>query len=145
MTSRVLNDTEKLCDAPPSFGKHQARLCHSMHMATDGSRVLLLVGLGGVAVVAVKAGRRAHIIEVACLLVLRSTNQLCCMLLALQVLLAHPPPSLQHWLQLVQGWVPRPTNGGRAAGGPVEGLPGLIGNTPLVRIKSLSEQTGCEV
>lgn len=27
----------------------------------------------------------------------------------------------------------------------VDGVEGLIGNTPLVRIRSLSEQTGCEV
>lgn len=27
----------------------------------------------------------------------------------------------------------------------VDGLHGLVGNTPLVRIKSLSEETGCEV
>lgn len=26
-----------------------------------------------------------------------------------------------------------------------EGLPDLVGNTPLIRLKSLSEQTGCEV
>ena len=26
-----------------------------------------------------------------------------------------------------------------------EGLADLIGNTPLIRLKSLSEQTGCEV
>lgn len=37
-----------------------------------------------------------------------------------------------------------------AASGPtcpakVQGLAGLIGNTPLVRIASLSEATGCEV
>ena len=29
--------------------------------------------------------------------------------------------------------------------GPVNGVEGLIGNTPLVRIRSLSELTGCEV
>ena len=29
--------------------------------------------------------------------------------------------------------------------GVVDGVEGLIGNTPLVRIRSLSEQTGCEV
>ena len=32
-----------------------------------------------------------------------------------------------------------------ARGGPVNGAEGLIGNTPLVRIRSLSELTGCEV
>ncbi|KAK9845802.1 hypothetical protein WJX81_002786 [Elliptochloris bilobata] len=30
-------------------------------------------------------------------------------------------------------------------GGPVDGVEGLIGNTPLVRIRSLSELTGCEI
>ena len=39
---------------------------------------------------------------------------------------------------------------GNAPSGPtcaakVQGLAGLIGNTPLVRIASLSEATGCEV
>ena len=29
--------------------------------------------------------------------------------------------------------------------GAVDGIAGLIGNTPLVRIRSLSELTGCEV
>ena len=30
-------------------------------------------------------------------------------------------------------------------GAPVDGVEGLVGNTPLVRIRSLSELTGCEV
>lgn len=48
---------------------------------------------------------------------------------------------LQRWLR---GWL---AAGGRvaAAEGPLDGLPALIGNTQLVRIRSLSEQTGCEV
>lgn len=39
-----------------------------------------------------------------------------------------------------------PKNGTRA--GPpsiVEGIEGCIGNTPLFRIKSLSDETGCEI
>lgn len=32
-----------------------------------------------------------------------------------------------------------------ASRGIVEGIEGCIGNTPLIRIKSLSEETGCEI
>jgi Cysteine synthase len=41
-----------------------------------------------------------------------------------------------------------PTNGLIARAGPptiVEGIEGCIGNTPLFRIKSLSDETGCEI
>ena len=34
---------------------------------------------------------------------------------------------------------------GARASQAVDGVEGLIGNTPLVRIRSLSEETGCEV
>lgn len=34
---------------------------------------------------------------------------------------------------------------GRGREGIVDGIEGTIGNTPLIRIKSLSEATGCEV
>lgn len=34
---------------------------------------------------------------------------------------------------------------GRACPAKVQGLAGLIGNTPLIRVASLSEATGCEV
>lgn len=34
---------------------------------------------------------------------------------------------------------------GPACPAKVQGLAGLIGNTPLVRVASLSEATGCEV
>jgi cysteine synthase A len=43
---------------------------------------------------------------------------------------------------------PSRTNGLVARPGPpaiVEGIEGCIGNTPLFRIKSLSDETGCEI
>ena len=38
-----------------------------------------------------------------------------------------------------------PSTGKQQQQGIVEGVAGLIGNTPLLRIPSLSKQTGCEV
>lgn len=41
-----------------------------------------------------------------------------------------------------------PTHSPEARAGPpaiVEGIEGCIGNTPLFRIKSLSDETGCEI
>jgi len=50
---------------------------------------------------------------------------------------------LQQWHKLL--WQASKDARGTKQSGIVAGIAGLIGNTPLVRIRSLSELTGCEV
>ncbi|CAG8569300.1 6690_t:CDS:2 [Paraglomus brasilianum] len=49
-------------------------------------------------------------------------------------------------LKLFDFWSTRPEKKRREQGkGIVHGIEGLVGNTPLIRLKSLSEATGCEI
>ena len=52
---------------------------------------------------------------------------------------------LQNWLQRRSHLLERKSFGGHCSEAPVNRVTALIGNTPLIRINSLSDATGCEI